>query len=91
MLEQSRSQAAPHQQSIPAISSRYCSHLYAVPVYVEGGCHLDAQLHTQLLVLLVAVQLHDSHALHTAVDLDQLRVDELAGAAPLRGQGWAGV
>ena len=37
-------------------------HLLAAPVEVEGGRHLDAQLHAQLLVLLVALKLDKLHA-----------------------------
>lgn len=35
------------------------AYLVAVLVEVEGGCHLNVQLHAELLVLLVAVELVD--------------------------------
>lgn len=60
----------------------WCTHLVAVLIQLECWGNLHIQLHTQLLVLLVAVELVDFDVGLLFLQLHQQGQHHLAGAAP---------
>ena len=58
------------------------AHLVRVLVQLEGGCNLDIQLHSQLLVLLVAVELVHLDVRLLFLKLHQQRQHHFAWTTP---------
>jgi len=74
-----------HASPVPAAGSSNPDEPAAAPRPPSSEPHLDVERLAQLLVRRAAVELDDLHGRrHLLVHLDQLRVDQLAGAAEIR-------